>query len=321
MSNTALVSLNARWAFGRVAVHLRVTRCLPAGGWPGAYASRNCTLVSPACVAARDVSSPSTGPLPPPGVVDPATRLHQAGQASRLFGRPCRFARQPPAATVACGRRRWLSSWAALGLDPRKADAVAVKKAYFEAARACHPDLHGATPANIQRFQDLSLAVDSILRELAGDNKGRGHSCAEDGVGAATGGSASAEVSHDDPDFASSFYEFINREMSDATRNEIKAAVSLPPQTTTNLDSWASLLRPRSCASSLCVQWQVEMGGGGLDRGGWWAAAQQMAHDADAAINPGRVRLADPSGTAAARQTARGSAAPGWKRVRGRRRR
>lgn len=107
-----------------------------------------------------------------------------------------------------------------------------MKKAYFEAARACHPDLHGATPANIQRFQDLSLAVDSILRELAGDNKGRGHACAEDGVGAATGGSASAEVSHDDPDFASSFYEFINREMSDATRNEIKAAVSLPPQTT-----------------------------------------------------------------------------------------
>lgn len=72
------------------------------------------------------------------------------------------------------------------------------------------------------------MAVDNILQELAGDNQGRGHSCAEAGVRATTCGSSSAELSHDDPDFASSYYEFINREMSDATRNEIKAAVSLP---------------------------------------------------------------------------------------------
>jgi hypothetical protein len=118
--------------------------------------------------------------------------------------------------------RRWASSWTTLGLDPHNADAAAVKRAYFEAARSCHPDLNGSTPENVQRFQELSLAVDDILRELAGDADEEGGAATSDA--SPTDGAATA--SRDDPDFASSFFEFINREMSDTTRAEIKAAVS-----------------------------------------------------------------------------------------------
>ena len=140
------------------------------------------------------------------------------GLTSKLFCRQ-NYARQLSAAAAGCAYRRWTSSWAALGLDPREADVATVKRAYFEAARACHPDLQGATPANVQKFQKLSLAVDDVLRELAKDRKKQENA---DGVRADT----SEKVSRDDPDFASSFFEFINREMSHTTRAEIKAAVS-----------------------------------------------------------------------------------------------
>ena len=144
-----------------------------------------------------------------------------------------------------CSARRWAStsSWATLGLRQGGADAVAVKKAYFERARDCHPDLAGAAPENVRQFQELSLAVDEILRELAPGP--------DDAEAAGEATRSGADVTRDDPNFASSFWEHISKEMSASTRAEIKAA--------------------------------VKMGGGGLDRGGWWAAAQQMAADIDAA--------------------------------------
>jgi DnaJ-class molecular chaperone len=108
-----------------------------------------------------------------------------------------------------------------LGLRQGHADAVAVKKAYFERARECHPDLNGATPENVKHFQELSLAVNDILRELAGDSV----SSDADAAGEATG--SAADVARDDPNFASSYWEHISKEMSASTRAEIKAAVKV----------------------------------------------------------------------------------------------
>lgn len=190
---------------------------LNCSGWTGARAYYKCILVSSPRMTIAVLGGVDSG--------RPVQSVHVLSTAPGLYGRSRRSALQWPAEMLGCGHMRRLSSWATLGLVPREADAVAVKKAYFEAAKACHPDLHGATAANVQRFQELSLAVDDILRELSGDRE-TASSSVEDGAGATTSASSSTEMSRDDPDFASSFFEFINREMSDPTRAEIKAAVS-----------------------------------------------------------------------------------------------
>lgn len=202
-------------------------------GWAGAQVFGSCTLVPWSCIA-TSATLRGVGPGMPVQSMTALTTtpptLQQPGVAPKLYDRSCCFARQRRAEMLGSGSRRQLSSWTVLGLDPREADAAAVKKAYFEAAKNCHPDLHGATATNVQRFQELSLAVDDILRKILRDGGG-GISCTKDGAGATTAGaSSSTAVSRDDPEFASSFFEFINREMSDTTRAEIKAAVSVPLQ-------------------------------------------------------------------------------------------
>ena len=65
--------------------------------------------------------------------------------------------------------KRWASNqqaWAALGLDGSRAaayDRAAVKRAYLQRAKACHPDLHGASAENTRAFQRLSRCVAALL--------------------------------------------------------------------------------------------------------------------------------------------------------------
>jgi molecular chaperone DnaJ len=52
--------------------------------------------------------------------------------------------------------------WAVLGV-PRGSDKAAVKAAYRKLALRCHPDLCGASPEAVARFNEIKAAADSIL--------------------------------------------------------------------------------------------------------------------------------------------------------------
>ena len=112
---------------------------------------------------------------------------------------------------------RWASStaWAELGLDASRAakyDAADIKAAYFEKARACHPDLHGGDLANTRRFQVLSCAVTEVLTAHA--------AIAQD--------SASTDVSVENIDdsnpdhFARSVFDLFQGEINEQTRAEVR---------------------------------------------------------------------------------------------------